>query len=1041
VLIGRDGETAAIERWVELGLSEDQPRFLTIVGRPGVGRSALLRSVGDHARLRGWSVTEAFTAERPAVTIDVTGPDGTASFGPGTVATRLRTDSPPIHIDRDERGPRLILVDDAHLVPLDRLAQLIDAPPNASHSTVVIATWSSDAGPLTDVLRERSDRLDLHPLDDRSARQLLGHRLDTISHQTDSELADPLTFDANTVTNEVIAVAAGLPRLLVLGSLSLMGDRADRREPISAPIVRERLRPLTSDAMQILATASLLGDIVSPDLIATGLDASPTSIIGALDEAVELGLLVEHDAVGGEPTQWRFAHHAIREVCARALPSSDRQAVHRAALRAATQLTNPTPADLRRIADHALAAGPLLRLDERSDACRAVAHALSSDSPREARAWLDRAVALHEQASVDAPAGLLVEWAEATLESGQLAEARPRFWRASDAAHDDHDVTMRSRAALGLGGIWVHEHRDPVLHERYLGLVDDSIAAEPDPIRADSLRARRLAEELYRGSGTATELDSVVDRLRQRGGGRMLARALSLQHHTKLGPANAHQRLTLAQEQLSVAARCRDSLSEVMAVLWMTIDLTLLGDPTARRWHDDLRQRADRLDMPAIGFVAQCLDVMELLRAGKFSEAEELAGACAAVGAAAGDADATAFFGAHLLNSRWMQGTASDLIPALDQLAGESSLVTTQHLYASISALLSAESGDIVSARRQLTHLDALDGSGLAEAEQASSIALVALMCQSSTAAVLDDRDRGSQLYRRLLPYVNLPTMASLAVACFGSTHYGAAMASRAAGHEDLAARHFELAIEANQQLGNRPAEALATAELAESLDRLGHANDASRRRRDAISLASGMDMTARVERWLSIRPRRPVECAAELTARPDGWEFRVDDRSIVVPTSTGMGYIAQLIERAPHPVNVDDLTGGTVKTSAHEIVDAETIRRYRRHLTDLEREIADADADADLERAASLRIEFDTVLTTIQRDLRLDGSSRRFADSTERARSAVQKAIRRAIDRVTETDAELGQALRASVMTGYECRFEPVRPLPHHWVVHRHQS
>jgi hypothetical protein len=57
-----------------------------------------------------------------------------------------------------------------------------------------------------------------------------------------------------------------------------------------------------------------------------------------------------------------------------------------------------------------------------------------------------------------------------------------------------------------------------------------------------------------------------------------------------------------------------------------------------------------------------------------------------------------------------------------------------------------------------------------------------------------------------------------------------------------------------------------------------------------------------------------------------------------------------------------------------------------------------------------------------------LDGeaTARSFSGPEERARTAVRKAITRALDEVSATDPEAGGLLRASIRTGYTCCYAP---------------
>src|SRR4029079_8526980 len=69
-------------------------------------------------------------------------------------------------------------------------------------------------------------------------------------------------------------------------------------------------------------------------------------------------------------------------------------------------------------------------------------------------------------------------------------------------------------------------------------------------------------------------------------------------------------------------------------------------------------------------------------------------------------------------------------------------------------------------------------------------------------------------------------------------------------------------------------------------------------------------------------------------------------------------------------------------------------------------------------ERAA-LRDELSTVLAH-------SGRARRFVDAPERARTAVRKAIARALEVIAGSDATFAAALRATIVTGGPCAYRP---------------
>jgi hypothetical protein len=86
--------------------------------------------------------------------------------------------------------------------------------------------------------------------------------------------------------------------------------------------------------------------------------------------------------------------------------------------------------------------------------------------------------------------------------------------------------------------------------------------------------------------------------------------------------------------------------------------------------------------------------------------------------------------------------------------------------------------------------------------------------------------------------------------------------------------------------------------------------------------------------------------------------------------------------------------------------------------------------------RAERAQAELDQLVAQLTSSTGLAGRARTFADGRERARTAVQKAIRRAISRIGETAPTLGAGPAASVQTGLVCRFDPVAGVPEKWQV-----
>jgi hypothetical protein len=116
-------------------------------------------------------------------------------------------------------------------------------------------------------------------------------------------------------------------------------------------------------------------------------------------------------------------------------------------------------------------------------------------------------------------------------------------------------------------------------------------------------------------------------------------------------------------------------------------------------------------------------------------------------------------------------------------------------------------------------------------------------------------------------------------------------------------------------------------------------------------------------------------------------------------------------------------------------LLDERALAEYRRRVTELEDELAEAERFADTERAARLHAELDALVDELTRSTNLHGRARSFVSSAERARTAVRKAVRRAFDQIESADPTFGTALRRSVQTGRTCCYRPGPGVPRRWV------
>ena len=193
-----------------------------------------------------------------------------------------------------------------------------------------------------------------------------------------------------------------------------------------------------------------------------------------------------------------------------------------------------------------------------------------------------------------------------------------------------------------------------------------------------------------------------------------------------------------------------------------------------------------------------------------------------------------------------------------------------------------------------------------------------------------------------------------------------------------------------------------------------------------AAMTAAGLDMPRRMRAWNArahaIAP--PVEPVL-LGRHTSGWSMRARGVEHPLPDLVGFGYLAALLALPGRDISAVELTAA-VQADDQPAIDDTALRAYRRRLREVDAEIAAAEDDADLGRMEVLRSERDALLDELRTTVGLAGRVRGLGAPPERARTAVRKAITRALNAIIDRDAVLGAELRSAVVTGSVCRYEP---------------
>jgi hypothetical protein len=171
----------------------------------------------------------------------------------------------------------------------------------------------------------------------------------------------------------------------------------------------------------------------------------------------------------------------------------------------------------------------------------------------------------------------------------------------------------------------------------------------------------------------------------------------------------------------------------------------------------------------------------------------------------------------------------------------------------------------------------------------------------------------------------------------------------------------------------------------------------------------------------------------------PEGeyWTVAFQGQTLRLKDGLGLQYIARLVAEPDRELHALELAGGRPESEreavdggdAGELLDEEARNSYRRRLEDLRETLAEAESFGDETRASRAREEIEAIGAELSRAVGLGGRSRRAGGAAERARSAVQRRIKNAIDRIGEHAPALAEYLGRAVKTGNFCVYRSRTP------------
>jgi predicted ATPase/DNA-binding SARP family transcriptional activator len=615
--------------------------------------------------------------------------------------------------------------------------------------------------------------------------------------------------------------------------------------------VARRLSRLSPAVNGALAVAAVAGMTFSGEVVERVPESGGEDVLGALEEARDVGILVETQS----PGEFRFSHALIRQTLTTEISSIRRIRLHAHIAEAIEVVyTRTIDAHLTDLAHHFFEAAHGGDAAKAVDYCRRAGdQAMERVAYEEAAAHYRRALealALTQLGDVER-ADLLLAIGRAEYRKGDAVEAKRSFLEAAELARRAGSGEQLAWAALGfgIGGGFGLIPMPP--DDELIGLIEEALRTLPSGDHR--LRVRLLVrlvheltlpENLARQDEVSREALDMAERLADP---KVHIVALHARQWALLGPDGTEERLAAADRMLSIAQEVGDSdmvmRSHDMRYRTM-LELGRLAE--ARSEFHAMEQLAGQLREPVHDWLIAAYRATHTASQGRFHEAEQLAQEAWRMGQKAYNEQVAALaFTVIMVTLRWQQGRFAE---ANEFMVGAAeSLPRFVALRASVAAQL-AEQGRLDEAR---TIFDELAANDFADIPR-DGYWLGALTALSPCAAILGDRIRAELLYNMFLPYESRVMVSGgpLGIAGdVGATFLG--MLATTLGRFDDAQRHFEGSIKFMRALGARLYIVRAEIEYARMLllrARAGDTDRASALLSDALASAQELG----TEAWAS---------------------------------------------------------------------------------------------------------------------------------------------------------------------------------------------
>jgi len=798
--------------------------------------------------------------------------------------------------------------------------------------------------------------------------------------------------------------------------------------------IKQRLQGLPSDVVGLVAAAAVAGREFDLMMLEALVDVPRTVLHEQLRPVLECGIV---RPVADRPGRLRFSHALMHDAIHAELPSPRRIELHRRCGEILETRHDDDPdSSVTEIAHHFFeAAGHGYDEKALAYAERAGEQALRVLAFEEAAVQFARALHLLDLAPVSVPGHrceVLLRLGEAANRAAQGPESVQAYQYAAALARQIGSPVQLARAAIGLCGVgstWAQYGRHDsalvdVLREALDGL---------DPGEA-GLRARvmaRLATELHFAPvavDTNTLSAEAVALARRTGDAATLAYTLPARLRCS-NPDQREERRAIIDEILELTGG-RGELA-VHASVWRLSEALQAGAlaevETCRETLiaaiRELRQARDQWLIPV-------LHSQKLVLEGRLSEAERLAARVFEQENLTPNGRMTALVLLFLI--RREQGRHGELAEGMRVFAYQSATVGA---WRTNLAQLYAETGAEAAARAEI---DALVEEGLPCLQRDNTFLLGAAGLAGAT-VIAGRPEQAAVIYRALLPYEGRNVVAASFFYLGPVSYYLGALAIRQ-GRRDPALCHLDAALASSRALGATPYVARSLLARAQAMEMGPHADVAAARaqRHEAEKMAEALGLKAIAAAARAIPFESSIggipndERGASLRRDGDAWALTYRGRTSILKARRGLDYLARLLASPGQEIHVLDLAAMGMSTSAgsgatETRLDARAKRELGARIDDLRAELREAESHNDIGRATSMRAEIEAIEQHVARMFGLSDRDRRATGASERARAAVTKAIRAAIEQIASSEPDLAALLARAVRTGGFCCYTPL--------------